>query len=140
MELTLRITLQQPPPGVPFAVQRGKEEIVDALQSSGCDLTFEVPVAVKSGRDGSPDFSGPFVQGPPGGRFVYICSGKRAGGLLSPWERRAKVPLGAITWELIRLAERIPHPCLAVSFAGTMKDGGPVCTSIRLIPLDWRIE
>jgi Family of unknown function (DUF5990) len=51
--------------------------------------------------DGRPNFLGPFAQGSPRDRFVYVNAGTRAGQSNSRWDRRAKVPLGQITWELI---------------------------------------
>src|SRR5439155_9650271 len=95
-EIIFRIILVSPATNVRFAIQRGREELTFEVESTGGNLSFDVPVRVKSGRDGSPDFAGPFVQGPPGGRFVYVNSGKRAGDAASCWDRRAKVSLAAI--------------------------------------------
>jgi hypothetical protein len=136
---TLRITLVAPPQGVSFGLQKGKSEIVCVTRSTGKDQAFEVPVRIKEGRDGAPDFTGPFVQGPPGGRFIYITSGKRAGDQ-SDWDRRAKVPLNGITWELIHQVEQFPNASIAVTIPGNAKDGGPICAGIKLQPQDWRLD
>lgn len=139
LQLTIKITLKSPPAGVPFGLQRGKGEITNAARTDGSDLTFDVPVNVKTGRDGAPDFSGPFVQGPPGGRFVYIVVGKRADDASSPWDRRAKVPLRGISWELLRPLDSTPKPCLKVDIPGSMKDGSPVCASVKIAHDDWMV-
>ena len=49
---------------------------------------------------GEPDFSGPFVHGGRGGRFLYI-SWKRVPAIPTPWVQRIKIPLAGLTWALI---------------------------------------
>src|SRR2546423_1069942 len=99
MEATvhLRIVLASPPPGVDFGLQSGKGSKYETIQkrrSKGNDLSFDCTVTVKENReDGLPNFSGPLVQGPPNGRFIYIDVGKLAGQADSCWERRINVPL-----------------------------------------------
>jgi len=51
-------------------------------------------------------FRGPFVQGRPGSRFVYVNSGTYAGDQKSCWSRRAKVPLTGIAASLARSFRR----------------------------------
>src|SRR5881409_3260171 len=74
-ELTLRIIPEQPPQG------RGSAyETVQKQRSVGNDLKFVFTVGLKVGdRENAPDLSGPFVQGPPGQRFVHIDIGTYAG-------------------------------------------------------------
>src|SRR4051812_45199006 len=96
-EITLRIVVVGPPEGVTFGLQRGKTELVDVIRTTGDDLTFDFPVRVH--EDGR--FLGPFTQGPPTARFVYVNSGTGAGDRTSPWSRRAKVPLKGVTADLV---------------------------------------
>jgi hypothetical protein len=100
MEIPLRIILRKPTAGVDFGLQEGrgsKYEVVQKQRSTGKDLKFEFAVGVKTGKDGAPDFSGPFVQGPRGGRYFYIDIGTYAGQVNTCWSRRLKVPLSCIT-------------------------------------------
>ena len=55
-----------------------------------------------------PDFTGPFVQGARGDRFVYLTWGLRSGEESTDWEiiRRAKLRMGAIEWEWIAKARQ----------------------------------
>jgi hypothetical protein len=69
-----------------------------------------------------PDFSGPFVQGPKGGRFIYIDIGTCAGQRDSRWSRRLKIPLTAIT-------EEMTAAVLETRINGTSRDGGPACAT-----------
>ncbi len=127
-ELTLRIILEQPPPGVTFGIQKGKSSVYETIlkqQSDGGDLVFEFPIEVRDGQTGDPDFGGPIVQGPREGRFVYLDIGTYAGETGSPWQRRLKVPLSGITRQMLKaklLQTRIP---------GTGRDGTPSCGTVR---------
>ncbi len=51
--------------------------------------------------DGLPNFAGQLVQRPSAARFVYIDIGKSDAQTTSEWERRIKIPLIGITWEMI---------------------------------------
>lgn len=124
-ELTLRLVLERPTSGVDFALQKGRGSSYETLQkqrSADKDVEFEFSVTVKTGKDGSPDFSGPLVQGPVGERFFYIDIGTYAGQKNTPWSRRLKVPLKGITWDMINSKE-----VLTACIPGTGKDGGPSC-------------
>lgn len=93
-DITLRIVLEAPPPGVDFGVQKGRGSAFETIQtqrSTGGDLSFEFSVPVKAASAASAaDFGGPIVQGPPGGRFVYIDIGTVAGQRDTAWSRRLK--------------------------------------------------
>ena len=127
-ELRLRIVLEQPPEGVDFGLQKGRGSIFETVQkqrSGGDDLQFEFSVQVKMLQT-TPSFSGPFVQGPPGGRFVYLDIGTYAGQADSCWSRRLKIPLAGITTRMIDaggvIEARVP---------GTGRDGGPSCATVK---------
>ena len=80
-ELTLRIVLEKPPAGVDFGLQKGRGSAYETIQtqrSTAKDLYFEFTVALKA-RNAVPDFSGSFVQGTQGERFVYVDIGTYAG-------------------------------------------------------------
>ena len=101
-------------------------------------MTFEFEVRVGTRARGEPNFLGPFVQGPPAGRFVYINSGTLAGQADSIWTRRAKVPLTGITRALIERA-RVAGSTLEAEIAGTGRDGGPACATVPLMSDGWRV-
>ncbi|MEO8098315.1 MAG: DUF5990 family protein [Acidobacteriota bacterium] len=126
VELTLRIILETPPSGVDFALQKGRGNSVEVVQkqrSTGKDLNFEFTARVKPG---TATLLGPFVQGPPTERFVYIGIGTCVGQADSPWTRRLKVPLRGITVQMIEsqklLEARVP---------GTDKKGEPTCATVK---------
>ena len=123
-EIILRLTLDQPTSGVDFGLQRGRGgayEVVQKQRSKGGDLIFEVPVTIKTGKDGSPDFAGPYVQGAAGERFFYINIGTYAGQTETEWGRRLKVPISGV----LGLVER--YNVYSATIPGVGKDGGPSC-------------
>ncbi len=134
-EITLRIVLETPPPGVDFGIQKGRGSLFEVIQkqrSKGADLSFEFSVGVRNADgSGTPDFSGPIVQGPRGGRFVYVDIGTLAGQLDTAWSRRLKVPLTGITADQIRGATSDAGGVLSTRVPGTGKDGGPSCASVK---------
>lgn len=135
VELRLGIVLVSPSSGVDFGLQLGKGSDCKTIQtqrSNGQDIAFEGTVTAKDDRgDGPPNFLGPLVQGPKGGRFLYIDVGQRAGQRDSVWERRIKVPLGDITRELIEGVSADPDLVLEARLAGTGRDGGPSCATVQ---------
>jgi uncharacterized protein DUF5990 len=139
--LPLRITLIKPPPGVPFCLQQGKADLVPPSADSGETVSFDFTVNIANDRvDGPPNFRGPFAQGPPGGRFIYINSGTYAGQADSCWSRRAKIPLSGITWDLIEEALSKSSAVLEARITGTAGDGGPACATVRLLDAGWKVQ
>lgn len=139
-ELPLRIVMESPPVGAAVALQRGatgKAVLVAPISISQDARVFDFSVTVSgAGTDGGPRLLGPCVQGPPSGRFVYLNSGTYAGAPGAVDGRRAKVPLGGISWALI---DALPAGgCLEAHIAGTARDGGVACASVPLLPPGWR--
>ena len=129
-ELTLRIIIEQPPPGVDFALQKGSGNAYEPVQrqrSEGKDLAFEFQPLIREGVSNSmAALGGPFIQGPPRRRFVYVDIGTYAGHAGSGWSRRLKIPLEGITAKMVErggvLQARVP---------GTGRDGGPNCATVK---------
>lgn len=143
-EILLRITLYRVPPGVRFALQKGKSdakgnaELVPPSRTDATSLSFDFSVRVAQSKPGAPQrFLGEFTQGPPEKRFVYVNSGRRAGQPDTLWDRRAKIPLTTITTALIEEVRAEPNKVLAIEIEGKGSDGGPVCASL-LSSTEWR--
>ena len=137
-DVLIRVIVDDPPDGVVFQLQRGKQELVPPVRATPREIVFDFALRVGKRSTGEPNFLGPFVQGPPAGRFVYITSGTLAGQANSYWTRRAKVPLTGITWDLIERA-RAGNVVLESHVAGTGRDGGPACASVPLRVPGWRV-
>jgi hypothetical protein len=100
---------------VDFGMQDKKSVVHPGKRGKGGVLHFEIDIAVKL-ASAAPVFSGPFVHGPPGGRFLYL-SWKKRGQHEHPWAWRIKIPLGDIIWALIRQAQKGAH-CLEANVVG----------------------
>ncbi|MGH9218569.1 MAG: DUF5990 family protein, partial [Vicinamibacterales bacterium] len=100
--------LVDPPTGIDYGIQHGSGSSYDTLfvqQKKRRDVSFDFAISVaESKKDGSPNFLGPIVQGPPSGRFIYVDVGTYAGQKNTAWARRMKIPLQGITWAAIKKA------------------------------------
>jgi hypothetical protein len=110
---------------------------MDDVPAVGHEIAFAFVVAIRP-RAGGIDFGGPFVQGRPGERFVYLCWGTCDESGAWTMVRRAKIPLAGIT---VTLAERAMRSGQAIETALEMTDarGGPVCASYPPDRIAWRI-
>ena len=139
-EIPIRLTLASPPPGVRYALQRGKDEIVSPATSDGSDLSFVLTLTYSGPLEtGAPRWTGPFSQGPVSERFVYVLIGTSAGDLSSPWTRRLKLHLSAITVSQVESADAQPGSILTARFAGTDKKGEPTCASQHPLDPGWSL-
>jgi hypothetical protein len=138
MEVAFRITVLDPPRGVVFRLQRGRSELVAPSNESASCIVFNFTLRVEPGAaSGPPRLLGPFAQGPPANRFVYVNSGKHAGQVESCWDRRAKVPLATVDASLIEQAAA-SGAVIEARIAGTGRDGGPACATVPLVS-GWRV-
>lgn len=138
MEMKFRITVLDPPRGVLFRVQRGRSELVPPSRESASSITFDFTLRVEPSGGDAPRLLGPFAQGPPAKRFVYVNSGKQAGQAESCWDRRAKIPLSGVASSLIEQAASSPNAVIEAQIAGTGRDGGPACATVPLVS-GWRV-
>jgi hypothetical protein len=130
--ITLRMTIEDPVPGVAYSLQDAKGAPVGAVVAAEAPLSFDVAVRVAPG----PKFLGEFVRREgPERRFVYIAIGAQAGDHRSPWSRRAKIDIHTLSPTLLEQA--LAGEILEGRLPGRDKDGGPACATLR--PRDgWR--
>lgn len=136
--LLLRLVVVEPPKNVAMCVQLGRDDLLAPATDTARELTFDFDVRVARRPSGEPNYLGPFAQGPADARFVYLNSGTSAGQADSPWTRRAKISLSAITWPQIEdaIARGVP---LVGRIRGRGKDGSPVCASTPLLDGGWKV-
>lgn len=130
-ELALRIVLVDPPVGVRFAVQQGRDDLVAVTTSTGTDVVLDVIVEARLDA-GRVAVRGPLAHGPASARFLYVCSGTLAGQVDSCWSRRAKVPLAGLERGD---ASRVLASCelvLEARVPGRARDGGPACGTVPI--------
>lgn len=125
IDLTLRIILAAPPPGVVFSKQDAKNLPVDPVRADG-DFAFDIPITLTPTPNGlRPD--GGFVRNDSRGRFIYIASGQQAGQCGTEWSRRIKIYLHDLP------ADLAGGEVLEAAIAGRAKDGGPACATVPLL-------
>jgi hypothetical protein len=110
-----------------FGLQDTKEQLHPAERDAAGRFVFDFMLAVKPGRDGAPNFTGPFANGPAGDRFVYLSWRSIPRGV---WINRIKARLADIDWPLI---ERAPGRRLAADLSDWSPGGGR-----RRV--DWRLK
>ncbi len=138
--VSMRILVVTPPPGVRFAVQRGRSELLEPSAEQHEAIRFELSFrAALSLPEESINFTGGFAQGPPSDRFIYINSGTLAGQADSCWTRRAKLKLASIPRQVVEAALSPSGGIIEARVLGTMGDGGPICASVKSHAVVWSL-
>lgn len=139
-QLQLLLVVVAPPPGVRFAIQRGRAELWAPYASDAESIAFAITMPLGPAlADGSFNFRGPFAQGTPADRFVYLNSGTRAGQVGTCWERRAKLKLAGIPRALVETALDNADCAVEARILGRARDGGPVCASVPQHAVTWQL-
>lgn len=149
--VALRVVCKAPPDpdrhGAEFGLQDNSTTTAWVLhpgkRRSNSDFVFECRVRVRrNARTGEPNFLGDFVHGSADKRFLYLSWRAKECGLGKPkspsscWQRRMKIHLSTINWELIDQAMQ-SGGVLEAAVEGTGKDGGPNCASVALLDSGW---
>ena len=123
--------------GVHVGVQRrGKPaELLDVTPGDAPTATWTLDAIVTAKPDGAADLRGPYIQGPPGGRFIYLNWGAvDASGEFSMF-RRAKLWLEAVPPEV--LASAAERGTLVGRLPLADPKGNPLCASVRPPQIEW---
>lgn len=125
-EITLRLTIEDPVPGVAYSLQDKKSTPVRAVIAGRTPLSFDVAVRVAPG----PRFLGEFVRSEgPSRRFIYIAIGAQAGDAGSEWSRRAKIDIHTLPPALLEQA--LAGKILETRLPGRDSKGEPTCATLR---------
>ncbi len=136
-QITLRLTIKDPVPGVRYSLQDKANLPVGAITANDAPLSFDVPITLND--DGR--LTGTYVRREgPVRRFVYVAIGKQAesrqlGNPDAAWDRRAKIDIHDIPADLLALARE--GRTLEALLPGLARDGGPACATVRLLE-PWR--
>lgn len=93
-----------------FGLQDTKQQVVAGVRDASGRLTWDFAVTVKPGKDGAPNFTGPYASGPADDRFVYLAWRSIPRGV---WINRVKARLGGIGWPIIEQARAEGRPLVA---------------------------
>jgi hypothetical protein len=88
-----------------------------------------------TGPDGATNLKGPYIQGPPGGRFIYLNWGTIDEPGTFNLFRRAKLWLTAVPPQVLRSATE--QGVLVGRLGLTDTKGNPLCASVRPPLIEW---
>jgi hypothetical protein len=123
--------------GIHVGVQRRNKpgELLGVTAGDAPAATWTLDAVVAPAPDGAVDLRGPYIQGPPGGRFIYLNWGTVDHSGEFAMFRRAKLWLSAIPPELLSAAADLG---VLVGRVGlTDPKGNPVCASVRPPLIEW---
>jgi hypothetical protein len=139
-ELQIILTVTAPLANVVFAVQHGRDGLLPPYASTAERISFALTVTLgPTLADGSFNFRGPFAQGTPADRFIYVNAGTYAGQADTPWARRAKIKLAGIPRHLVETAAGDADSAIEGRIDGTARDGGPVCATVHPPSIRWHL-
>lgn len=81
------------------------------------------------------DLTGPYVQGRPGGRFIYLSWGTLEEAADFKMFRRAKLQLDAVPPAILENAVELGLLVARLGLTDTM--GNPLCAAVRPPVIDW---
>jgi Family of unknown function (DUF5990) len=112
----------------------------DLLELRAADapaVTWTLECTVDPART-PPDVTGPYVQGGPGGRFIYLSWGTVDGAGAFAMFRRAKLMLADVPPEVMAAAMATGR--LVGRLRLTDSRGGPICARVRPPLVRWTAE
>jgi hypothetical protein len=109
-------------------------ELLDLTPGDAVEATWTLECTAGEGPDGF-DIKGPYVQGPVGGRFVYLSWGVVDEAGVFTMFRRAKLWLDGVPPAVL---ERALSTGVLVGRLGlTDEDGWPLCATVRPPLIEW---
>lgn len=115
--------------------RRGRrDELLGLTRADAPSVTWTIDcVAVPTERGF--DFRGRYIQGGPGGRFIYLSWGTVDGADTFELFRRAKLWLDAVPPEVVTKA--VDHGLLVGRLGLTDHRGNPLCAAVRPPLIEW---
>jgi Family of unknown function (DUF5990) len=123
--------------GIHVGLQRRARpaELLGLTPGDAPAATWTIDAVVTAKPDGGADLKGPYIQGPPGGRFIYLNWGTVDDSGEFAMFRRAKLWLEAVPPEV--LAAGADLGVLVGRVGLTDPRGNPVCASVRPPLIEW---
>lgn len=120
-----------------MAVQRRNKpsELLGLVRGDVSDVTWDLECKVAEKPDGGVEFTGPYIQGGPGRRFIYLSWGVVEDDGTFTMFRRAKLMLDAVPVDVARQA--LDSGVLIGSLGLTDDRGNPLCAGVRPSAIEW---
>lgn len=114
--------------------QNRRDELLGLVPGDAQSATWTLDCTAAASPAGA-DLKGPHIQGPPGGRFIYLSWGTVDDAQTLTLFRRAKLWLGAVPPEVI---DRALSLGLLVGRLGLSDaKGHPLCAAVRPPVIEW---
>jgi len=111
-----------------------RDDLLDLVPGDAPSASWTLECTVAHSPTGV-DIRGPYVQGPPGGRFVYLSWGTVDDDDAFTLFRRAKLWLDAVPAAV--LATAVENGLLVGRLRLTDRKGNPVCAAVRPPAIEW---
>jgi hypothetical protein len=141
-DLTIEIICTKPPgkkvgerQSVHLAIQKDTD-LLDAKPADQDPIVFKPVLRVEEHADGSPNFLGPFAQGPRSQRFIYLVWADMPRGQAAQRFSRIKLQLNHLKWADVQKALTRKKP-IKVTLSLTDAKGQPVVATIRPNGAKW---
>jgi hypothetical protein len=122
--------------GIHVAVQRrGRPgELLGLVRGDAASASWSLDCEPRQTTDGT-DLTGPYIQGRPGGRFIYLSWGTVESPGTFTMFRRAKLMLDAVADEVLEAA--VASGVLVGRVGLTDARGNPLCAAVRPPLIEW---
>lgn len=111
-----------------------RDELLGLVPGDAASATWSLDSVAAASPDGV-DLKGPYVQGPPGGRFIYLSWGTVDAAQKFTLFRRAKLWLGAVPPDV--LDQAIVVGTLVGRLGLTDRKGNPLSGAVRPPLIEW---
>jgi len=111
-----------------------RDELLDLVPGDAPSATWTMACTPTHASTGV-DLKGPYIQGPPGGRFIYLSWGTVDDAGLFTLFRRAKLWLDAIPSAVVDDAVELGR--LVGRLGLTDHKGNPLCAAVRPPVIEW---
>jgi hypothetical protein len=110
-----------------------RDDLLGLVPGDAPSATWTVDCIAEPSPDGI-DLKGPYIQGPSGGRFIYLSWGTVDGDTFRLF-RRAKLWFDAIPLDVLRNA--VDRGVLVGRLRLTDRKGNPLCAAVRPPTIEW---
>jgi hypothetical protein len=114
-----------------------RDELLGLVPGDAPSATWTLDCTAGASPNGV-DLKGPHIQGPPGGRFIYLSWGTVDDAQTFTLFRRAKLSFDAIPQAVIDNAQRLGM--LVGRLGLTDAKGNPLCAAVRPPVIEWSAE
>jgi Family of unknown function (DUF5990) len=122
--------------GIEVGVQRKNkpDERLGQVSADADSVTWEIEATPVPST--TADFRGPYISGPPGGRFIYLSWGVVEEPGTFEMFRRAKIMFDGVPAEVMSGAQK--SGVLIGRLGLTDPKGNPTCAAVRPPAIEWR--